>query len=167
MLRQPAQKGQVIVAFALVMVGFMFTLIVATLDLQALAVAYNRADTAALLAAQAGSGGVCITQSAACPAGTTIYNASPGSPIYLDPGSVATRCATVAPAGNPPPGFKAFSLTCTISGSTVTAHVTFTPNYPLTALGFSPPSITLTRSGRPAFGCGNGNYTYTPLVPCA
>lgn len=156
-----AQKGQVMVAFALVMVGFMLILIIATLDLQALAVAYNRADTTALLGAQAGGSAVCLVASAGCP--STIYNAAPGSPIFLDPTEVQNRCNAVIPPGSPPAGFRSFTLKCKPNGTTVTATVTFVPKFPLTALGFNPPTVTLARTGRPAYGCGKGTYTYQAL----
>jgi hypothetical protein len=162
------QRGQVVVAFALVMVGFMFILIVATLDLQALSLAYNRADTTALLAAQAGAGAVCITISAPdCPAGTTIYDATPGSRIYLNQTEVNARCAAVAPQGNPPLGFTYFKLTCKVTGPIVVVTVVFTPRFLANNAGtvalFGSPRLTLTRNGQPAYGCGNGAYTFNPL----
>jgi hypothetical protein len=163
------QQGQVMVAFALVMAGCMVTLLIATLDLQELSIAYNRADTTALLASQAGASAVCLVASATtCPAGTTIYDVTAlGGPIHLDRTAVQNNCNRIV--GSPAPrGFV--SLTCTVAtaptGSqyviaTVVWNVAFQPRFP----GFASKNITIIRNGYPAYGCRAGQYIFNPLSP--
>lgn len=159
-LSSTKQRGQVLVAFALVMVGFMLTLFVATLDLQALSLAYNRADTTAILAAQAGASGI---------SDVTLYNISPlGGPILLDSTKVNTNCASVKPVAPQSRGFV--SLTCTVvlgpTGSDyVKATVVWNPLFPVGLPGFTPKNLTLIRYGYPAFGCSNGTNGYLPPDP--
>lgn len=158
MLTAASQRAQIAVSFALVLAGCLVTLFIATLDLQALAVAYNRADTTALLAAQAGASAIDPNQ---------VYAAtSTGAPIVLNPVLVANNCRSVIYTPNPPPGFK--SYTCTVAtgpnGSQyVIATIQWDSLFPVPMPGFGSPIVTQVRNGYPAYGCRTGTYYYTPL----
>jgi Flp pilus assembly protein TadG len=135
----PAQDGQTLVIFALVLALFFTWMIALVADLGSMLTAYNRFDNAALLAAQAGASTVDLNQ---------LYNGR----LSLDVNAAKSVCAdSLNQAG--------VSGSCDgTTNSRVVATVDGRVNLPVTILGRQA-QIHVQRFARPAYGFGQGMVT--------
>jgi hypothetical protein len=133
------QPGQTLVIFAIVCAFLLLGTIALVGNTQVLFVNSNRADAAALLAAQAGASA--IDESA-------LY----GNQVVVSPAQAVTRCEQAGAAQA-----TVSSVHCTIAGNTVTATVVQRVQMPVPLWGDFE-TVSATRSARPAFGGVTGGF---------
>lgn len=134
-----AQHGQTLVIFTIVCAFILLGTIALVGNTQVLFVNSDRADAVALLAAQAGA-------SAVDP--SALYD----NRLVVDPIAAVARCQEAA-AAQP----VVMSVTCTVSGNTVTATVVERVQMPL-PLWSSFETVSSTRTARPAYGGTTGGF---------
>ena len=135
------QRGQTLVVFTIVCAFILLGTMALVGNTQVLLVNSDRADAAALLAAQAGA--------SAIDTGQALYT---NNQITLDPAVAKQRCET---AGDAQP--LVVSTTCTPSGNTVTARVVMRVQMPL-PLWAEFETVSATHSARPAYGGATGGF---------
>ena len=130
------QQGQTIVIFALVLGLFFVGMIALVADVGKVFVDYNRADDAALLAAQAGASAIDVD---AVRAGT----------LVLDPEAARARCLD---------SIQRSGLTgdCSATAQAVTARLQEAVSLPIPVAGFNA-QIRTSRTAVPAFGGTTAN----------
>jgi len=133
------QSGQTLVIFALVCAFILMGTIALVGNTQVLFVNSDRADSAALLAAQAGASA--IDQQA-------LYD----NRIVLNPTDAQKRCQDAA-AQAP----LVISIQCDVSGNAVTATVIERVDMPI-PLWSGAETVRATRTARPAFGGQTGGF---------
>jgi hypothetical protein len=127
------QNGQTLVIFTIVSAFILLATIALVGNTQVLFVNVNRADAAALLAAQAGASA--IDRAA-------LYN----NQIVIDPRAAVDRCTQAAHQAP-----FIISVDCKVKDNTVTARVVLQVEMPLPLPnGFE--TVSATRTARPAFG---------------
>jgi hypothetical protein len=136
---QKEQRGQTLVIFTLVCAFLLLGTIALVGNTQVLFVNSDRADAAALLAAQAGASA--IDQSA-------LYS----NQVRLRPDLAVSRCDTAARQAP-----YVVSVTCTVSGDTVTARVVERVDMPV-PLWSGAETLSATRTARAAFGGYTGGF---------
>jgi hypothetical protein len=134
-----SQSGQTLVIFALIAAFVLLGTIALVGDSQVLFVNFNRADGAALLAAQAGASAI---------DNPALYT----NVVRLDPGLAAARCQQAA---RQVPNVVA--VTCAIDGNTVTASVVSRVDLPV-PLGVGAQTVRATRTAKPAYGGNTGGF---------
>jgi urea transporter len=133
------QRGQTLLIFALVAAFVLLGVIALVGDSQVLFVNSNRADGDALLAAQAGASAIDTA---------ALY----GNVLRLDPVASVLRCQQ---AVQPDP--RIISVTCGVSGNTVTATVVERVDMPVPLLGATQ-TLSATRTAKPAYGGVTGGF---------
>ncbi len=134
-----SQNGQQLVVFTIVCAFILLGTIALVGNTQVLFVNADRADAAALLAAQAGASA--IDRSA-------LYN----NQVLLAPADAVSRCKG---AGAQAP--FVVSVTCTVKDNTVTATVVERVDMPIPLWGTTE-TVQATRIARPAFGGTTGGF---------
>jgi hypothetical protein len=133
------ERGQTLIVFTLVCAFVLLATVALVGNLQVLFVNYNRADAAALLAAQAGASA--IDESALI-----------SNNVQLAPDSARKRCHD---AGSQAP--YVVSVTCDVGLDSVTATVTERVDLPVPLWGGTE-TLQATRTARPAFGGHTGGF---------
>jgi len=133
------QNGQTLVVFTIVCAFILLATIALVGNTQVLFVNADRADAAALLAAQAGASA--IDRSA-------LYD----NQVHLAPADAVSRCQR---AGAQAP--FVVSVRCTVSGNTVTANVVERVDMPIPLWGAAE-TVQATRTARPAYGGTTGGF---------
>jgi hypothetical protein len=134
-----AQRGQTLVIFTIVCAFILLGTMALVGNTQVLFVNADRADAAALLSAQAGASAIQLG---------ALYQ----DQILLAPDLATQRCEQ-AGAAQP----SVVSVTCSVAGNTVTAHVVRRVQMPL-PLWSNFETVTATRSARPAYGGTTGGF---------
>jgi hypothetical protein len=134
-----AQDGQTLVIFAIVCAFMLLGTIALVGNTQVLFVNSDRVDAAALLAAQAGASA--IDQGA-------LYS----NQVVVSPAQAMTRCQQAGAAQA-----TVSSVSCTVSGNTVTATIVERVQMPIPLWGDFE-TVSATRSARPAFGGVTGGF---------
>lgn len=132
------QSGQTLVIFAVISAFILVGVIALVGDTQVLYVNYNRADGAALLAAQAGASA--IDESA-------IYQ----NVIRVNPDNARARCQTAAQQAP-----NVVDVHCLVDGNNVTATIEQKVDMPVPP--FSAQTVRATRTARPAYGGSSGGF---------
>jgi hypothetical protein len=139
MTKGGAQHGQTLVVFTIVTAFILLGTIALVGNTQVLFVNADRADAAALLAAQAGASA--IDQDA-------LYN----NQVVLAPAEATSRCQQ---AGDQ--ALFVVSVRCTVQGNTVTATIVERVDMPI-PLWSSVETVRATRTARPAYGGTTGGF---------
>lgn len=135
------QRGQTLVVFTIVCAFILLGTMALVGNTQVLLVNSDRADAAALLAAQAGASAIDLGQS--------LYR---DNRIALDPNLAQSRCEQ---AGEAQP--LVVSTRCSVEGNTVKAVVVQRVRLPL-PIWSDFETVTATRSARPAYGGVTGGF---------
>jgi len=136
-----AQRGQTLVVFTIVCAFILMGTMALVGNTQVLFVNADRADSAALLAAQAGA--------SAIDTGKALYR---DNTISLNADQAIARCRQ---AGDAQP--LVVSTDCQVEGNTVTAKVVQRVQMPI-PLWSDFETVTATRSARPAYGGATGGF---------
>jgi hypothetical protein len=139
--RGEREDGQTLIVFTLVCAFVLLGTVALVGNLQVLFVNDNRADAAALLAAQAGASA--ISESA-------LYS----NDVQLDPSNAPKRCHD---AGSQVPNVVSVDCKPSPDLKSITATVTERVTLPLSLWG-STETIQATRTARPAFGGHTGGF---------
>jgi hypothetical protein len=134
-----AQRGQTLVVFTIVTAFILLAVMALVGNSQVLFVNADRADAAALLAAQAGASA--INQS-------ELYNNN----VVLDPTTAMSRCAAAA-ASTP----FVVSVNCTVVNNVVTCEIVESVQMPI-PLWSGAETVRAKRTARPAFGGTKGGF---------
>src|SRR5262249_12870910 len=133
------QQGQTLVVFTIVCAFILLGTMALVGNSQVLFVNRDRADAAALLAAQAGASAIDTGE---------LYN----DKVVLAPALAISRCQQAGAAQAP-----VLTVTCSVSGNTVTATVVERVQMPL-PLWSDFETVSATRSARPAYGGQTGGF---------
>lgn len=138
-MRRAPQGGQTLVIFTIVSAFILLGTIALVGNAQVLFVNSNRADAAALLAAQAGASA--IDQEA-------LYN----NEVVLSPALAVTRCRQAGAQAQ-----FVISVDCTVSNNQVFATVVESVQMPV-PLWSGAETVRATRTARPAYGGTTGGF---------
>ena len=130
-MRTDRERGQTLVVFALTLALFFTGMIVLVADVSALFVAYNRIDSAALLAVQSGASAIDAN---------TFYAGS----LRLDQAEAESRCRQSLQDAR-------VSGSCSASGRQVIAEARQVVRLPLTLFG-AQATVSVLRTALPAYG---------------
>jgi hypothetical protein len=136
-----SQRGQTLVVFTIVCAFMLLGTMALVGNTQVLLVNSDRADAAALLAAQAGA--------SAIDTGQALYT---NDQITLDQNQARSRCQQAAAAQQ-----LVVSTSCSVNGNTVTATVVMRVQMPL-PLWADFETVSATHSARPAYGGATGGF---------
>jgi hypothetical protein len=134
-----SQGGQTLVIFTIVSAFILLGTIALVGNAQVLFVNANRADAAALLAAQAGASAIDPEQ---------LYN----NQVVISPALAVTRCRQAGAQAQ-----FVVSVDCTVSGNSVIATVVEQVQMPI-PLWSGAETVRATRTARPAYGGTTGGF---------
>lgn len=133
------QHGQTLVVFTIVCAFVLLGTIALVGNTQVLFVNSDRADAAALLAAQAGASAIDVH---------ALYN----DQVVIDSNQAVTRCQQAGAAQ-----VSVLKVTCAVSGNKVTATVVEQVQMPIPLWGRFE-TVSATRTARPAYGGTTGGF---------
>jgi hypothetical protein len=133
------QRGQTLVVFTIVSAFILLGTMALVGNAQVLFVNADRADAAALLAAQAGASAIDVG---------ALYN----DQVVIAPDEAVSRCEQAGAAQA-----SVLTVTCTVSGNTVTAKVVRRVQMPL-PIWSDFETVSATRTARPAYGGVTGGF---------